>query len=354
MADFFTYQYGFQTKEDGKFINLTNLDSTRFPAITSVKVDNSGANPNNHYDIYPVYGTRTYIANPDDISISLSAGNLNVNLGDVENLVGQTNTITGTISSLIGQTNTITASVSTILAQNVTTTDSVSALIGQNNTITAAVSSLVGQSTLELAQLSGGLLLNTTILGTISADTRGIPNTNTITAAVSSLVGQSTLELAQLSGGLLALNNQVQQLSGGLLLNTTILGTISADTRGIPNTNTILASISADVVGSRLVASSTAYANKINVKASAGTLHNIAGHTTNTSAQYIQIYNVNNNTPAGTPVGSFLVPASPAGSNFSIDFKGIPLTTGICVANSTTGATYNAGAADCYFTVTYT
>lgn len=55
----------------------------------------------------PLFARATYLANASDISVSLSAGDLNVNLTDVENLITSANTkldsVTGLLSSQLAQ-----------------------------------------------------------------------------------------------------------------------------------------------------------------------------------------------------------------------------------------------------------
>jgi hypothetical protein len=85
----------YQTAEYGKFVEIIN--SSQFPPVSVVRLSypdtssafpsNSGLKPLSSVDIYPKYAVLSYIANPEDISISLSAGNINVNLVDVENLL---------------------------------------------------------------------------------------------------------------------------------------------------------------------------------------------------------------------------------------------------------------------------
>jgi hypothetical protein len=104
-------------------------------------------------------------------------------------------------------------------------------------------------------------------------------------------------------------------------------------------------------------ATTTQYVSSLVVKSTVGggTLYSITGFNSKTSSQFIQVHNTtavptSNGTVA--PVLLFIVPAS---SNFSLDLTpyGRFFSNGITVCNSTTGPTYNAGSADCWFDVQY-
>lgn len=97
---------------------------------------------------------------------------------------------------------------------------------------------------------------------------------------------------------------------------------------------------------------STAYEASSVSKNAAGALFQISGYSSNTSGQFIQVFN-STTVPADTtaPILTFYVPGQ---SNFSFDFpKGKWFSTGISWSNSTTGATKTLGAADCYVNVEY-
>lgn len=128
-------------------------------------------------------------------------------------------------------------------------------------------------------------------------------------------------------------------VSGGVLCHTRTLTT----TDNVTNTP-VASSLSA----------STAYETNRVVKASAGRLFVVNGYNSLGSAQFIQVHNAAS-LPADTAVPVCVITVA-ASSNFSIDFGplGIPLSTGIVLCNSTTGPTKTIGAANCYFTVSYT
>lgn len=101
----------YQSAEYGKFIQL---DNSTFPAISVTRVgyyDSSAAFPANTgsptysaVDVYPKFAILSYIANPEDISVSLSAGNLSISVSGVEDLLKITNSV---LNTLTGQTNRI-------------------------------------------------------------------------------------------------------------------------------------------------------------------------------------------------------------------------------------------------------
>ena len=53
----------------------------------------------------PLFARATYLANASDISVSLSASNLNINLADVENLIATTNTLVGVLTATSNRIN---------------------------------------------------------------------------------------------------------------------------------------------------------------------------------------------------------------------------------------------------------
>jgi hypothetical protein len=99
-------------------------------------------------------------------------------------------------------------------------------------------------------------------------------------------------------------------------------------------------------------ATTTGFANSLQIKASAGTLFMLSGYNSKTSNQFIQIHNATSLIGGAAPVVTFVVAPT---SNFSFDFGvyGRYFSTGIYVANSTMAATYTASASDCWFDAQY-
>jgi hypothetical protein len=81
-----------QLAEAGKFVDLSQ--NTRFPSVSVLRIrypdttqafpGNTGAQPVSSYEIYPKYGIISYIANTDEFAVTLSAGQVNLDLDQVE------------------------------------------------------------------------------------------------------------------------------------------------------------------------------------------------------------------------------------------------------------------------------
>lgn len=106
--------------ENGKFVELQN--DNRFPPVSVIRWDyRDSGTALSSVDVYPKYAVLSYLTNADDIKVSLSAENININLSDIENLVTRSNTLlnantgyaldivtnTSDIEALIGITNTL-------------------------------------------------------------------------------------------------------------------------------------------------------------------------------------------------------------------------------------------------------
>ena len=82
----------YQTAEFGKFVEITG--NTQYPAVSVIRLsypDTSSAFPSNSalppvssVDVYSKYAVLTKLINPEDIKISLSAENINVDLDEIE------------------------------------------------------------------------------------------------------------------------------------------------------------------------------------------------------------------------------------------------------------------------------
>lgn len=120
-----------QTVEYGKFLEIQG--DTRFPAISVIRDTYPDTNTVGltSLSVYPKYAVIAYLANPDDIKVSLSAENINVNLADVENILNVISPNVGTINTNVGTINTNVADIETLLIKTNTLVDSASALLGK-------------------------------------------------------------------------------------------------------------------------------------------------------------------------------------------------------------------------------
>ena len=102
-----------------------------------------------------------------------------------------------------------------------------------------------------------------------------------------------------------------------------------------------------------VAAQSTALAAALQATTVASTLYGVAGVSTRTTGQWVQVWDAAAAPTTGSPVYVMWVPPAPTGggSNFSLSLPqyGRRFAAGIYVCNSTTMLTRTAGAADCFF-----
>jgi hypothetical protein len=108
---------------------------------------------------------------------------------------------------------------------------------------------------------------------------------------------------------------------------------------------------SANLANAPLNARTAALAAALSVKASFGTVYGVTGYST--TAQFLQIHD-KATAAVNTDVPLLSIPIA-AGAAFNIDLGvyGLLCTKGIQIANSTTGPTLTAGAADTFITARY-
>ena len=89
------------------------------------------------------------------------------------------------------------------------------------------------------------------------------------------------------------------------------------------------------------------------VKSGAGWLFGFSGYNSNSSAQFVQVFDATV-LPADGAVPVFVMTA-PGASNFSVawNLPGRSFTQGILLCNSSTGPTKTIGSADCWFDCQY-
>lgn len=97
---------------------------------------------------------------------------------------------------------------------------------------------------------------------------------------------------------------------------------------------------------------SLAYDSSIKVKAGQGILYGFSVYNSNTSAQFIQVFDAQTLPADGAvPAVTFTVAAS---SNLTLDWvPGRAFYLGCYLCNSSTGPTKTIGSADCFFDVQY-
>jgi hypothetical protein len=204
-----------QTVEYGKFLEIQG--DTRFPAISVVRneyADSSSASVSS-VSIYPKYAVITYLANPEDIKVSLSAENINVNLQDVETILNvispdvttiknNTDAVESTLTTIsnnigttntnVGTINTNVADIETLLVRTNTLVNSVSALLGNqlgingvvfcqpsNGTVTQNFNAI---QVLSACKFSAIAIANSTTTGLTNYE---LPQNFTLTAPITSL-----------------------------------------------------------------------------------------------------------------------------------------------------------------------
>ena len=153
-----------QLPESNKFVEITN--DSRFPPTSVIHWDyRDSGYALSSVDVFSKYGVITYLANPDDIKISLSAENINVNLQDVENLLIKTNTLLQSNSAInvdnFPLTQAISGSVTNTVAISTTQTLPVSVV---NPVTSLAVTNTVAISTTQTLPVSGSV----TVLNPVS------------------------------------------------------------------------------------------------------------------------------------------------------------------------------------------
>ena len=223
--------------------------------------------------------------------------------------------------------------------------------------------------------LPSGAATQATLASILSAVPTGVATSaNQVTANASlATIASSGATQATLASVLTKLADPASQTTLSALnakvATETTLGAILAKLIAAPATESSLAALNAKVtavntgavvvasgtvtanVQTVSLASSTAYEASRIVKASAGTLFSLSGYNSG-PAQFLQVHN-SASIPANGAAPAMLL-AIPAQSTFAFEWdKGVVLSAGIVVSNSSTGATKTIGSADCYFTATY-
>ena len=193
--------------EYGKFVQLQG--DSRFPAISVTRWDyRDSGTALSSVDVYPKYAVISYLANPEDIKVSLSAENINVNLADVETIL---NVISPDVTTIKNNTDAVETTLTTI-SDNIGT---INTAVGTINTNVADIEALATTTNNNVVTIN-------TAVGTINTNVADIETlltrTNTLVNSVSALLGNQLgvngVVFCQPSNGTITQNfNAVQVLS---------------------------------------------------------------------------------------------------------------------------------------------
>ena len=117
------------TLEYQKFVTL---GGTEYPAITSVRTTTlDNGTTYSLSSIFPKTAILSYLTNPEDIKISLSAENLNMNLADVEDILNVISPNVDSINTNVGTINTNVNDIETLIVSTNTLVNAVTAKLDQ-------------------------------------------------------------------------------------------------------------------------------------------------------------------------------------------------------------------------------
>ncbi len=224
------------------------------------------------------------------------------------------------------------------------------------STLNASVSGTVnaiqsGDWTVKSANASNFL---TSVSGTVTAQQSNASNfLATISGTVTAVQSNASNQLVTASQGgtwnigtVATITNPVAATQSGTWNIGTVSNPGNVGTKEMPDSTATYAPT---------VASSTAYANNIIIKASPGVLYNLTGYNSKTTSQFILLLNATTVLGNGNAT-SFPALNVPAGQTFSLDFGGKFgrfFSTGMVVVNSSTANTVTIGSADCWFDALY-
>ena len=219
--------------EYGKFVQLQG--DSRFPAISVTRWDyRDSGTALSSVDVYPKYAVISYLANPEDIKVSLSAENINVNLADVETIL---NVISPDVTTIKNNTDAVETTLTTI-SNNIGTTNT---NVGTINTNVADIEALATTINQNVTAIHGHVETIQTRTGTINTNVADIETlltrTNTLVNSVSALLGNQLgangVVFCQPSNGTITQNfNAVQVLSA---CKFSAIGIANSSTTGLSN-----------------------------------------------------------------------------------------------------------------------
>ncbi len=259
-------------------------------------------------------------------------------------------------------------------ATDVSTTNPLPAVLKAETTKVIGTVNIAAAQTLAtvttvgaVTAITNALPTGSNVIGKTSIDqtTPGTTNLVALTAETTKVIGTVNIAAAQTLATVTTVG-AVTAITNALPTGSNVIGKTSIDQTTPGTTNLVaLTAETTKVIGTVNVAASqtiaTTQATKTNVhstayeashvlKSSAGLLFMVTGYNSKTTAQWIQLHDATS-LPSNTAVPVMTFTVSPQ-SNFSIDYGtigGRNFTTGIVVANSTTGPTLTTGASDCFF-----
>jgi copper chaperone CopZ len=223
----------YQTAEFGKFEEI--VGSSEYPPVSVTRISypdttnafpsNSAVEPLSSIEVYPKYAVLTKLINPEDIKVSLSAQNINMNLDEIE-------LNTDEIESLIANSNTLLASLTSI-----TQTE-----FDQTQTLLDALTSLQNSKQDEVITLLSQLTANTDSLEVNTDDVEALlsgsnSRLDALTAidyATSSKQDQIITLLHSISGYVSEVDINVNEIESNVDQVETLLNDLTASNVNVP------------------------------------------------------------------------------------------------------------------------
>ncbi len=231
---------------------------------------------------------------------------------------------------LKAETTKVIGTVNVAAGQTIATTNAGTFAVQAAATLAAETTKVIGT-----VNVAAGQTIATTNAGTFAVQAAA-----TLAAETTKVIGTVNVAAAQT----IAVTNATAS-------NLKTAATLDAETTKVIGTVNVAASQTiATTQATKTNVHSTAYEASHVLKSSAGLLFMVTGYNSKTTAQWIQLHDATS-LPSNTAVPVMIFTVSPQ-SNFSIDYGtigGRNFTTGIVVANSTTGPTLTTGASDCFF-----
>ena len=246
------------TVEYGKFVELQG--DNRFPAISVTRYDYRDSAPAlSSVEVYPKYAVITYLANPEDIKVSLSADNINVNLEDVEDVlnvispnVADIENNTGDIKTKLDTANTLLNAITANTDATETILTSISGYTGNINTNVADIEALATTTNTAVGTINTNVGTTNTAVGTINT---AVGTINTNVGTTNTAVGTINTRVNNIHGHAESIDTKMPAITALLTTTNTNVGTINTNVADIETllttTNTLVNSVSA-LLGNQL------------------------------------------------------------------------------------------------------